>query len=343
VSTPAVRLHDVAVAYASVVVVRDVSLELAPAELHAVLGASGSGKTTLLRAIAGFAPIARGRIELFDSTVDEGERFVPPEARGVGVVFQDLALFPHLDAAANIAFGRPRGSGQTSEALLARVGLAGYGARHVSDLSGGEQQRIALARVLAQEPRMVVLDEPFSSLNRELRRTLREATVALLRERGIAALLVTHDAEEAFAFADRVSVLHQGRLLQTAPPRELYERPRSLAVARSAGDVVVLEARAAGARTVRCALGEVTVHDAPDDTRLLVLRPEQLRLHDTAEATPGTPARVAARRYLGATEELELALPSSERVLARTRAGVLARGLGAAVVTVEGLGVAFAE
>jgi iron(III) transport system ATP-binding protein len=321
VNAPALEVTEVALAYGAQRVLHAVSLSLASGELHALLGVSGSGKTTLLRAIAGFEPIDSGSIRLFGREAASSRGGLPPEARNVGVVFQDFALFPHLDVRSNLRFGRRDMPLRAADALLERAGLAGYGTRHVSDLSGGEQQRVALCRALAQEPQLVLFDEPFSNLNRELRRSLRALTVELLRERAVSALFVTHDAEEAFALADRVSVLHEGRLLETGTPRELYLTPSSLLVARSVGDAVVLPARRVAAQRVHCALGELDVRVETAGASQLLLRPEQV--HVAADG-PGAPARVRSRRWLGASEELELELlPAGERLIARVPSGEL--------------------
>lgn len=270
---PAIALKHIAVGYGGEPVVRAISLVVEAREMHVLLGESGSGKTTILRAIAGFEAVSAGEIELFGDRVDHAERgrtrrlrpATPPERRGVGVVFQDYALFPHLDVAGNVAFGIRRGLARSAlagrvETLLDQVGLAGLGQRQVAELSGGQQQRVALARALAQKPRIMLLDEPFSNLNRELRMELRARTVEILRQEDITAIFVTHDRDEAFSIADRISVIHEGALLQTGTPAEIYRRPSSLAVARSVGDVNVLPAEVVeDGRAVRCGLGVVRV------------------------------------------------------------------------------------
>jgi ABC-type Fe3+/spermidine/putrescine transport system ATPase subunit len=266
VADPAIELRDVDIDYGAGPVVRSVSLAIPDHEVHVLLGESGSGKTTILRAIAGFETVSAGEIALFGQVVDRGgERraYQPPERRGVGVVFQDYALFPHLDVAGNVGFGmRPRSAGKVA-ALLEQVGLGGLGARSVAELSGGQQQRVALARALAQKPRVILLDEPFSNLNRELRDELRERTAELIRAERITAIFVTHDRHEAFALADRISVIGEGRVLQTGSCQDIYELPASEVVARSVGDVNVLDAEIErderGERAGRCALGRLAV------------------------------------------------------------------------------------
>ena len=300
----AIRLVDIAVAYDSEAVVRDVSLAVEAREMHVLLGESGSGKTTILRAIAGFESIAAGCIELHGVAVDratqKGSRrgeYVPPEKRGVGVVFQDYALFPHLDVAGNVAFAmrgrlaRERVAERVQE-LLERVGLAGLGGRGVAELSGGQQQRVALARALAQQPRIMLLDEPFSNLNRELRRELREATVEILRKFGVTAIFVTHDRHEAFSIADRISVVHEGALLQTGTPEEIYDTPSSIAVARSVGEINVLPATVAeSGNEAHCALGLVPLSAPAPAGRQgqILLRPHQIVVASTENTSSEMP------------------------------------------------------
>ena len=300
-----------------------VSLEIEPGTVHVLLGRSGSGKTTLLRAIAGFEPLAAGRIEIRGRVVDRASsrEWVPPEKRRIGFVFQDYALFPHLDARSNVAFGAPGNKEdklRASNDWLSRVRLADYAERKPGALSGGEQQRVALARALAQKPDVVLLDEPFSNLDSHLRRHVRDETIALIREAGATAIFVTHDVEEAFSVADRLSVLHSGRLEQTGDARTLYERPASIHVARLCGPAELLEIeRVRDDGRVECALGVVETEGTGN---LLVVRPEQLTVR------PGNAANLLSRRYLGAVEELEVQLSNGVTVVARQGSGALARG-----------------
>ena len=311
-------LDGVSLGYGADPVVRDVDLSVAPGELHALLGESGSGKTTLLRGIAGFQRALAGSIEVGGVVVDRsGQRraFVPPERRRVGVVFQDYALFPHLDVEKNVAFGLPVGASPDAPArLLEKVGLGGYAARGVGELSGGEQQRVALARALAQSPHVILLDEPFSNLNRELRARLRTETAAIVREAGIAAVLVTHDPSEAFAFADRISVVHEGALLATGGPRDLYDAPSSLQVAQALGHVIRLPGRVvAGALEGPLRGVSLASTDATGAPRgVAYIRPEQLLVEAELDADPGEVWSVANRRFLGAEVELHLASGAGE-------------------------------
>ena len=260
-----------------------VSFELARGDIAALLGPSGTGKTTLLRVIAGLHPAAAGGLRLRGTDM-AGQ---PPETRGVGFVFQDLALFPHLDVAANVGFGLSRWSKAERttrvDELLARTGLEGLGARHPHELSGGQQQRVALARSLAPKPDLLLLDEPLSSLDADLRPKLRDELRALLKTEGTAALLVTHDQDEAFAFADTVGVMLDGHLAQWSPGYELYHRPASAAVARFVGDGRLLPVRWLDADQVESPFGPLAVPrrngaEAADSGRdgLLLLRPDDI-------------------------------------------------------------------
>lgn len=211
------------------------SMRLDRGEIGCLLGASGCGKTTVLRAIAGFEPLRGGRISLDGRVIASVGAGLPPEARRIGMMFQDYALFPHLDVAANVAFGLralPRAV-RTARAreLLALVGLADRAAAYPHELSGGQQQRVALARALAPAPLLVLLDEPFSNLDVEIRGRLAEDTRSLLKAAGATALLVVHDQEEAFAMADRIGVMADGRILQWDAPEALYARPDDRRVA----------------------------------------------------------------------------------------------------------------
>ena len=219
--------------------VDDLSLSVGAGEVLALLGPSGCGKTTTLRLVAGFEAPDAGVIEIRGETVAGPGRAVPPEARGVGVVFQDYALFPHLGVEANVAFGlahlpRPARLHRVRE-VLELVGLVGLEARYPHELSGGQQQRVALARALAPAPALILLDEPFSNLDADLRAAMREEIGKILRASGTTAIFVTHDQQEAFALADRVGVLNAGRLEQVAPPFELYHRPGTRFVAEFVG------------------------------------------------------------------------------------------------------------
>jgi iron(III) transport system ATP-binding protein len=242
VSAPPITLAQVQRRYSGHGGVEDVSLTLPGGRVTAVLGASGSGKTTLLRLIAGLEPLDRGAIHLGDRLLSEPRRTLAPEQRRIGLVFQEAALFPHLSAARNVAFGlrgEPAARLAAARGWLARVGLAHRADAYPHALSGGEQQRVALARALAPQPQAVLLDEPFSGLDPVLRADLRALTLHTLREAGATALFVTHDAEEALFVADHLVILHRGRLLQSGAPRAVYEAPASVDAAAALGPVNV--------------------------------------------------------------------------------------------------------
>jgi molybdate transport system ATP-binding protein len=236
-------------------------LRVAPGELHALIGPSGSGKTTLLRALAGLYRPRHGRIvcagEFWLDTA--AGRDLSPQRRRVGLVFQHYALFPHLSAEENVAAALtdlPRAArGKRARALLAQMGLAAVAARRPAMLSGGEQQRVALARALARAPALLLLDEPFAALDTRTRRHLRQELAALHRGLAIPVVLVTHDLEEAAALASQMTVLAQGRTLQTGPPREIMTRPASLAIAR----VVDLQNLFEGAVVIKAAAGATSL------------------------------------------------------------------------------------
>jgi len=254
-------IDDLTVGYSGAPVLEHLSLELARGDIGCLVGSSGCGKTTLLRAIAGFLSVRQGTVEI-DGLVVSGPHFTaPPEKRGVGLVFQDYALFPHLRVADNIAFGLRRSGPATRRErvreMLALVNLAAEAQRYPHELSGGQQQRVALARALAPRPALLLMDEPFSSLDVELRQRLGQEVRRILKASGTTAILVTHDQQEAFAIADCVGVMHAGRLEQWDRPYELYHRPASRYVADFIGQGVFLPAQVLSARHVSIELGEL--------------------------------------------------------------------------------------
>jgi iron(III) transport system ATP-binding protein len=251
----ALALAGVRKAFGARTILADITLDVASGGVLAVLGASGSGKTTLLRLVCGFERSGGGTIRLGRDLVSGPGLHVAPERRRVGYVAQDGALFPHLSVADNIAFGlsrRERRRRHRVAELLELVGLpAGYADRPPQELSGGEQQRVSLARALAPQPGLVLLDEPFSSLDAGLRVETRQAVAAALRRTGATAVLVTHDQAEALSMGDAVGVLRDGRLVQVAAPETLYRRPADIALARFLGEAVVLPGEAGGATGCR--------------------------------------------------------------------------------------------
>ena len=294
----AILLEEVSKSFGATRAVREVSLEIEHGELMAVLGPSGCGKTTLLRLIAGFEAPDGGSVAVGEETVAGPGALVPPEKRRVGMVFQDFALFPHLTVEANIAFGLTRRPREEREELTRRtlelVGLQHKAGRHPHELSGGERQRVALARALAPEPEVVLLDEPFSSLDASLRADLRREVELILRDAEATALLVTHDQEEALSLADRLAVMREGRIVQVGPPEEVYGRPASRWAAQFVGEVNVLAgvARAGGVETE---LGRFDLRAPATGTVHVAVRPEQLELTARHDGN----AEVVSREFRG--------------------------------------------
>lgn len=227
--TDLLRVKDISHRYKTIDAVKDVSLSIAAGQVHGLLGQSGSGKSTLLRVIAGLETPIAGSVCIDSVAVCDASHFVPAEKRPVGFVFQDYALFPHLSVIKNVMFGMSGGSrtGRRDRArsLLESVDLASSADLYPHTLSGGQQQRVALVRALAREPSVMLLDEPFSGLDPSLRSDVREMTMQVLRQAGVATLLVTHDPLEALATGDRVSVIHEGRITQSDLPNRIVEAP----------------------------------------------------------------------------------------------------------------------
>lgn len=318
-------------------VLSGVNLEVPAGAIVAVLGPSGCGKTTLLRLIAGFDSLDAGSISIDGQVVatrgDGNTVSVPPERRRVGVVPQEGALFPHLDVAGNVGFGLRRGRGAARVAeVLEMVGLAGYQRKRPNELSGGQQQRVALARALAPQPSLVLLDEPFASLDAALRGKVRDEVFDVLRAAGATAVLVTHDQQEALSVADQVAVLLDGRIAQMGEPTELYNAPAGLAVATFVGDAVVLRGEANG-RQVVCALGTLPqVAGGPQAGAVdVVLRPEHFVVDALGEGEirdgAGLRGTVVGRAFFGHDGMVRVALDAGPVVMCRTAADALpARG-----------------
>jgi iron(III) transport system ATP-binding protein len=301
----ALTLSGVTKSYGGTTVLDGVDLHVPARGITAVLGPSGCGKTTMLRVVAGFARPDAGEVRLGDEVVHGPSRSVPAQRRRVGYVPQEGALFPHLDVAANIGFGLTRGERRASrrvDELLEMVGLdPSMRHRQPHELSGGQQQRVALARALAPRPAVVLLDEPFSSLDAALREGTGRAVVRALRDAGATAVLVTHDQGEALSLADEVAVMRAGRLVQTAAPQDLYRAPADAAVARSVGAAIVLPATVSAGH-VTCVLGELPLdRTAPDGPVRVLLRPEQLRLSSPGAngSGQGVPATVTEVTFYG--------------------------------------------
>jgi iron(III) transport system ATP-binding protein len=293
-----VRLETVSKSFGLTQAVRAVSLEVRPGELLSVLGPSGCGKTTLLRLIAGFEKPDEGRVLVGENTVAGPGFWVEPELRRTGMVFQDYALFPHLDVKRNVAFGLERRPRAEREALtlstLELVGLQHKADRYPHELSGGEQQRVALARALAPGPEVVLLDEPFSNLYASLRAGLRREVELILREAGASALLVTHDQEEALSLADRLAIMREGELVQVDAPEAVYRHPASRWAAQFVGEVNVIAGVADGEGVAT----ELGIFDLPRTAQgpvHVAVRPEQFELRKGDRGN----AEVVERQFRG--------------------------------------------
>lgn len=300
----ALRFDKVGHRYGRRPVLRDFTLTVEEGTIVSLLGPSGSGKTTALRIAAGLEAPQAGEVHLAGRLVNAPGIFVPPEARDVGLLFQDLALFPHLDIQANIAFGIKRStSGRNArvDELLHLVGLEGMGSLYPHQLSGGQQQRVALARALAPGPRILLLDEPFSSLDVVLRQQVRQETIGLLKRIGTSVLFVTHDPEEALYVADRVAVMREGLILQEAAADDIYLRPANRFVAEFFGDTTIIpvQVRAGRADTP---FGAMNADGVPDGKADLVLRAAGLSLASAGNVE----AVVRSARLLGPSLMVEV-------------------------------------
>lgn len=311
-----IQVRKVVAAYDGAPVLHGVSFTVGSGELAAVLGPSGSGKSTLMRVIAGLHAPLEGAVVVGGRVLTGPRVAVPPERRRIGLVPQDAALFPHLDVRANVAFGLPRSErrGARPDRLLDLVGLGALAHRMPGELSGGQRHRVALARALAPEPDVILLDEPFSALDASLRSEVRAQVRQVLRRTGTTAVLVTHDQDEALSMADVIAVLDDGRLVQVGTPDQIYREPRSPWLARFVGGAVVLAGTWGGA-SVRCALGDVPATLAtgeiarPGDPVRLALRPEHLQLGLPGGEATGTLAMVRHVAYFGHDAVVTLDLP----------------------------------
>ena len=272
-----IRARSLSKSYGSEDVLTDFNIDIWYGSIFGILGVSGSGKTTALRLLAGFENPDSGIIEMYDKIVYDEETNIPPEERNIGMVFQDYALFPHLNVEKNIGFGltsKDINKGRLEE-VLEMCNLKKYRNKFPQDISGGQQQRVALARALAPKPDVVLLDEPFTSLDAHMARDLRDEVVSLLRETETTAILVTHDQEEALSVCDIVSVLEEGKVMQSATPQEIYLNPVSQNVANSVGDPNILKGFSRNGR-VETALG--TFVSAYEGALDVSIRPECIEL-----------------------------------------------------------------
>jgi iron(III) transport system ATP-binding protein len=309
--------------YGAVTAVSNFDLDIAAGEIVSLLGPSGCGKTTLLRLAAGVERPGAGRILIGGREVASNRAFEPPEQRHVGLMFQDYALFPHLTNLANVMFGLKSLPKQQAErearAALERVGLAKYADAYPHMLSGGEQQRVALARAVAPRPAVLLMDEPFSNLDRRLRDQVRAGTLRVLRDAGITCVIVTHDAEEAMLVADRIALMRAGRLVQEGAPHDLYRAPADLFAARffcELNEVPAVVRGGPAGGVAECVLGRFPAGDLRDGMAAIVaVRPQGISLRP---AGTGIAGELRSRRFLGEVELLELRVNGlSEPLMAR--------------------------
>lgn len=302
--------------YGEMRALRGVSLAIEPAEVVCLLGPSGCGKTTLLRVAAGIEKPSAGRVLINEFEVAGPSRFVPPEQRGIGLMFQDFALFPHLTIADNVAFGLralpANEARREAMTMLARVGLDSYADDYPHILSGGQQQRVALARALAPRPAVVLMDEPFSGLDVQLRESMQEETLALLRETRATSMIVTHHPEEALRLADRVAVMREGRLVQVGKAQDLYDHPSELFVARLFSEINEVPYRVS-AGEIATPFGRMPARGMADGaTAIVCVRERAIRLTEPGKGLAG---RVLHSRFLGDVQRLEIGVAAFEKPL----------------------------
>ncbi|MFZ8887767.1 MAG: ABC transporter ATP-binding protein [Actinobacteria bacterium] len=315
---PLLEINDVSVSFGDTEVLSGISLELESKQLLAVLGASGAGKSTLMRLIAGFDSVGGGSIVLDGEILSDSLRTVAPERRSIGIVPQDSALFPHLNVSQNIGFGL---SGLSKEAKAERVGellrlirMEEFASRMPQELSGGQVQRVALARALAPRPKLVLLDEPFSALDAELRGQLREEVRQVLRAEGATAVLVTHDQEEALSLADRVAVLREGKIIQVGSPSEIYNSPADVGIATFLGESVLVDGKVSGGK-ILTDLGSLSALNnvAEGATGVVAIRSENFYL----QPNPTGDSEVVGRVFFGHDALVEVQTPKL-RIRARS-------------------------
>ncbi|MFN8585554.1 MAG: ABC transporter ATP-binding protein [Dehalococcoidia bacterium] len=337
-SEPFLRCRAVSKRFGQTQAVDRVDLEVAQGEIFALLGPSGCGKTTLLRLIGGFEAPDTGEIELDGHVLASSSRFVPAEKRRIAVVFQDFALFPHMNVGKNVAFGLPNGADRKRRVgeLLDLVGLSGLDGRMPHELSGGQQQRVALARALAAEPRLMLLDEPFSNLDPAVRQRVRAEVKQLIQSVGITAVFVTHDQEEALSLAERVAVMMDGCIVQSGEPAAIYEQPATRPVAEFIGDANFLPAEVRGG-IASCELGEVRVQAGFDGAAELMIRAEDLALRGDGAST----AEVLNVEYYGHDQMATVRSASGRLLKVRLPAGVHANAGDRVTVEVAGGARAF--
>ncbi len=318
--SPRLHIQNIAKSFGGRTVVDDVSLSIAPGQVMCLLGPSGCGKSTTLRIIAGVETQDSGTIHVDDGLISDGVAFVPPEARSIGLMFQDFALFPHLSVSENVSFGLKGGAGRNGprvKALLDKVGMSRHINAYPHELSGGEQQRIALARALAPRPKIMLMDEPFSGLDDRLRDDIRDETLAVLKEEGTGVLLVTHEPAEAMRMADEIALMRDGRIVQQGAPYNIYNAPVDKEAASFFSDINVIDGVVNGALT-DTPFGQFLTPGLSDGTQVdIVIRPQHLKIDFDRQgrgpnATPmeGTPARgtVKRARFMGSDSLVEFTM-----------------------------------
>ncbi len=318
----ALQVDNITKRFGAVEAVHEFSLHANEGEFITLLGPSGCGKTTILRLLAGFEQADTGTIRIGDTVVANKDTFLRAEKRHVGMVFQDYALFPHLNVQDNVAFGlngSKKDKSKRAEEMLFLVGLAGYGERMPYELSGGQQQRVALARALAPQPDILLLDEPFSNLDAALRVQVRAEVRAILRKAGTTTIFVTHDQEEALSLSDKVAVIFDGELHQVGTPFELYTRPATRQVAAFVGEANFLKANAKGS-VAETVLGTVRLLSPKEGEIEVLIRPDMLHLLPTDE---GTPASVLWHEYYGHNQRIGLQLVDGTELIARADSQIM--------------------
>jgi iron(III) transport system ATP-binding protein len=312
------QIKNLSVSFGGQEILHDVNLSVEQKELIAVLGASGAGKSTLLRLIAGFEAPSAGEIWLSDKKVSSADTLTAPERRGIGIVPQDAALFPHLTVSGNIEFGL-RGLGKAEKQarvleLLKLVRMEEFADRTPDQLSGGQAQRVALARALANKPALVLLDEPFSALDAELREVLRLEVKAALKAEGATAILVTHDQEEALSLADRVAIMRSGTIIQVGTPTEIYNEPADLGIATFLGDSVLIDGEVVDGK-VHTSLGKLTALNHIEDGQkgVVAVRSENFYL----QPNPNGDSEVIGRVFFGHDAVVEVQTPR-QKIRARS-------------------------
>ncbi|WP_380058483.1 ABC transporter ATP-binding protein [Falsihalocynthiibacter sp. SS001] len=328
--TPRLEIKGISRAFNGRDVVKDISLAVMPGQVTCLLGPSGCGKSTTLRIIAGVEMQDQGEIYVDGKLVCDTIYRVPPEGRSIGLMFQDFALFPHLTVEKNVAFGltgtRDEKRARVDE-LLERVGLAHFAEHHPHQLSGGEQQRIALARALAPRPSIMLMDEPFSGLDNRLRDDIRDETLAVLKDEGTAVLLVTHEPDEAMRMADEIALMRNGEIVQQGAPYNIYNAPFDIEAARFFSDINVIRGVVKGG-LCNTPFGQFLAPGRPDGTALdIAIRPQHLRIDfDRAGRGPnptktdGTPARgvVTRARFMGRESLVEFKMDYDDSILRAT-------------------------